>query len=605
MKFNHVYNTLLTIIPLFLVMLLISCSVGDSQPPATIDDLSADEVSRNLNWTAPGDSGNSGRATIYFPRFFDNTEVAEILGVPNLDGVPFSEIEAAVQDNFSDATQVPDFEQPEPAGNPESFLTPRIDITGELTFFYAIVTNDEVGDSSKPSNVAQLSTPLQSIRYESGGAETCLGEAVAAGNLNGDENDQGVSINDIAVGDPCAGIVYIFFGQNDLTDNGSTVIDVSAADVTVIGSAEDGFGASLDTLPDFDSDVRADELLIGAPDFDGGRGKVFVIFGSRDLPSEINLSDPDVDRIEVEGENVGDGFGFEVSVADDVTNGGGLFLVGAPFFGGDTGKVYLYRGAKLDQNTELPATDAEVTFTGQAAGGLFGSDIALLGRINRNSHDEFGVGAPGLSRAYIIFGQSSLSSLDLAVDTTGVVVLEVDGVSSFGTSISGDGDIDEDGEGTPDVIIGAPEADSDTGAVFLYSGDDLLTAFEDGTTATFETKFSGISPGDMFGNSVSVLDGFTPIIEKKKKDTATVLELEVSNADIAAGAPGTDPGTVYLFFGQQDMPAEISAADSDLNVVGDPGDVDFGQKILTMGDVNGDEISDFALGGEGFIQIVY
>jgi FG-GAP repeat protein len=605
MKFNHVSNTLLAIIPMFLVLSLISCSVGDSQAPAQITDLSVDEVSRNLNWTAPGDSGNTGRATIYFPRFYDNTEVAEILGVPNLDGVPFSEIEEAVQDNFAGATQVPDFEQPEPAGNPESFLTPRVDLTGELTFFYAIVTNDEVGDSSKPSNVTQLTTPLQSVRYVSGEAETCLGEAVAAGNLSGDLNDRGISINDIVVGDPCAGIVYIFFGDNDLTDDGSTLIDVSAADVAVIGSADDGFGSSLATLPDFTGDTRADELVIGAPDFDGGRGKIFVIFGSRELPSVIDLSDPEVGRIEVVGENVGDGFGFEVSDADDVVDGGGLFLVGAPFFDGDTGRVYIYRGARLDENTELPATEDEANFTGQAAGGLFGFDIALVGRINRNSNDEFGVGAPGLSRAYIIFGSSSLDSLDLAVDTTGVVVLEVDGVPSFGTSISGDGDIDEDGEGRPDVIVGAPEADSDTGAVFLYSGDELLTAFEDGTTTTFETEFTGISPGDRFGNSVSVLDGFTPILEKKKKDTAIVLELEVSNADIAAGAPGTDPGTVYIFFGQEDLPAEVSAADSDINVVGEPGDTEFAQEVMTTGDVNGDEISDFAVGGEGFIQIVY
>ena len=398
MKLNRVSNTLLAIIPMFLVLSLISCSIGDSQAPAQIQDLSADEVSRNLNWTAPGDSGNSGRATIYFPRFYDNVEVAEILGVPNLDGVPFSEIQEAVQDNFGGATQVPDFQQPEPAGNPESFLTPRVDITGELTFFYAIVTNDEVGDSSRPSNVAQLTTPLQSVRYVSEAADTCIGEAVAAGNLNGDVDDQGIRINDIAIGDPCAGIVYIFFGQNDLTDEGSTVIDVSAADVTVIGSAADAFGASLATLPDFDGDSRAQELVIGAPDFGGGIGKVFVIFGDRDIPSVIELSDPDVDRIEVIGESAGDGFGVEVSVADDVTGGGGLFLVGAPFFDGDTGKVYLFRGGDLDKNTELPASDAVATFTGQEAGGLFGSDIALLGRINRNSHDEFGVGAPGLEQ---------------------------------------------------------------------------------------------------------------------------------------------------------------------------------------------------------------
>lgn len=605
MKFNRVPNTLLAIVSLFFVMSLISCSLGDSNSPAKINDLSADEVSRNLNWTAPGDNGNSGRATIYFPRFFDDTEIAEILGVPNLDDVPFAVIQETVQDNFGDATQVPNFAQPEPAGDPESFLTPRLDLMGDLTYYYAIVTNDEVGDSSKPSNVTQLTTPLQSIRYTSSDAETCIGEAVTAGNFDGDESDQGVSLNDVAIGDPCAGKVYIFYGMNDMTENGSTDINVSAADVTVIGSAADGFGASLASLPDFDGDVRSEELVIGAPDFDGGRGKVFVIFGSRDLPSVIEMSDPEVDRIEVVGENAGDGFGFEVSSADDVTNGGGLFLVGAPFFDGDTGRAYLYRGAKLDQNTELPATDDEATYTGQSAGGLFGYDIALLGRINRNSHDEFGVGAPGISRAYIIFGKSGLSDQDLAVDTTDVVVLEVDGVSSFGTSISGDGDIDEDGEGTPDVIIGAPEADSDRGSVFLYSGEDLLTAFEDGTTTGFETEFTGISSGDRFGSSVSVLDGFTPIIEKKRKDTAIVLEFEVSNADIAAGAPGTEPGTVYVFFGQEGLPAEVSAADSDINVIGEGGDTDFGQKVLTMGDVNGDEVTDFSVGAEGLIQLVY
>lgn len=109
----------------------------------------------------------------------------------------------------------------------------------------------------------------------------------------------------------------------------------------------------------------------------------------------------------------------------------------------------------------------------------------------------------------------------------------------------------------------------------------------------------------MFGASVSVLDGFNPIIEKRQRDTAIVLELEVNNADIAAGAPGTDPGTVFIFFGQSNFPAEVSASDSDVNIVGEPGDVDFAQEVTTMGDVNGDQFSDIAVGGEDFIQITY
>lgn len=593
---------------LLLLIFTVSCAVGDDTPPATIDDLTSDVVTRILNWTAPGDNGNQGRATIYFPRFLDNEQVAEILGVPSLEGVPFSEIEAAVIDNFNDATQVPDFEQPQPAGSPESFLTPRLDISGETMYFYAIRTNDEVGNSSKPSNVAELSTPLQDVRYVSGEPGGCLGESITSANFNGDENDQSdqkISINDIAIGDPCVGRVYIFFGQNDLTDSGSTVIDVSNADVTIIGDPMDEFGASLGNTPDFEGDLRAEELIIGAPGFDNGRGKVYVVFGSRELPSVIDLINGDVEHLEIVGENAGDNFGFSVEDGTRVLKGQGLMIVGAPFFGGDTGKVYVFRGPALEKDVENPASDAGATFTGQSAGGFFGFDLALVGEIDNNSFDEFGVGAPGIGRAYIIFGKSDLQSRDLATDTTDVLILEGEADQDFGFSISGDGDIDEDGEGRPDVIVGAPGTAMDTGSVFLYSGDDLRTAFEDGTDPVVETEFTGITPGGMFGHSISVIPNLTPEIVEKNRQTAIVLEFEVSNADFGVGAPGTPDGTVYVFFGQDDFPATVPASEADITLAGDAGDTEFGNVVQGLGDVNGDQLDDFGVGGPGFIQIEY
>ena len=605
MKFVLKVKSLLSLSFLFFVLFITSCSIGDSDPPATITDLSVDAISRVLDWTAPGDDGNSGRATIYFIRFFDNEEVAAILGVPNLDGVPFIEIEEAVQDNYNDAAQIPDFQRPDVAGSPQSFLAPRLDLTGEMMFFYSIRTNDEVGNSSQPSNVSDLSTPLESIKYVSSEAGSCIGESIAEGNFDGEQEDDGDFINDYAIGDPCLGKVYIFFGANDLTDNGSTLIDVSAADVTVIGNPEDLFGASLAGIPDFESDIRADELVIGAPGFDNDRGKTFVIFGSRELPSVINLSDSSVDRIEVVGENVGDNFGFSVADGDDVTNGSGLFMVGAPFFGSDTGRAYIFRGKGLDQNEEVPATDADATFTGQAPGDMFGFDLANLGRIRRNSFDEIGVGAPGAGRAYVILGQDNIDSRDLAVDTTNVVILEGSAADSFGISISGDGDIDEDGEGTPDVIVGAPDSNMSSGSVFLYSGEDIDTSFEDETSPGFETEFTGISPGDLFGTSVGVMPNLTPEIEKKRKDTAIVLILEVSNADFGVGAPGAPNGIVYLFFGRDDFPAVVSASEADIDVVGEEGEVDFGIEVQGLGDVNGDNFEDFAGGGFEFMRVFY
>ena len=586
-------------------LFLVSCSVGDSNPPAQITDLTAEQVSRVMDWTAPGDSGNSGKATLYLIRYLDNEQVAEILGVPNLDGIPFAIIQETVQDNFNKAIQIPDFQEPEPAGSAQSFLAPRLDITGEMMFFYTIVTNDEVGNSARPSNVVEISTPLTSVKYISSDAGSCIGESVGAGNFDGEQQDDNSTINDIAIGDPCLGRVYIFYGQNDLTDNGSTVIDVSTADVVVIGNASDMFGASLAGIPDFDSDIRAEELVIGAPGFDNGRGKAFVIFGSRELPSVIDLSDPDVDRIEVVGENVGDGFGFSVADGDDVSNGSGLFVVGAPNFSADTGRTYLFRGRGLDQNVEVPATEADATFTGVSSGDMFGFDLANLGRIRRNSFDELGVGAPGAGRAYVIQGQDNIQSRDLAVDTNNVVTLVGSAADSFGFSISGDGDIDQDGTERPDVVVGAPDANMSTGAAFLYSGDSIDDALENGGSPIFESEYRGTSPGDLFGTSVGVMPFFTPELNFRDRATATIVELEQSNADLLVGAPGTASGDVYVFFGSDSLPVLIPATDANITLVGEGGETDFGLLTEGLGDVNGDDFEDFAAGGLEFLKVFY
>ena len=622
MKFSRKLKSVFILSCFGFIALFVSCSVGDSKSPGTISDLSAAEITRLLSWTAPGDNGNSGKVTIYFPRFLSNVQVADILGVPSLEGVPFPEIQNAVIDNFKNATQVPDFQEPQPAGSPESFLSPRLDITGETSYFYTVRSNDETGKSSNPSNVVEFSTPLQNIRYVSGEPGSCLGQSVSAGNYNGDQitqniciidNDQNIcsggsldiGINDIAVGDPCLGKVYIFYGQGDLTDSGNTLIDVSTADVTIIGNASDGFGASLATTADFGGDKDAEELVIGAPDFNNGTGKVYVVFGSSVFPSEINLTDGSVEHIEIEGENQGDNFGLSVEDGSGILNGRGVFVVGAPFYSSDTGRAYVYKGPDLDKTTVNPATSAHAIFTGQQSGGLFGFSLALLGLIDNNSLDELGIGAPDLGKAYIIFGKDDLQSKDLATDTNDVLILEGNADDSFGMSISGNGDIDEDGQGTDDVIVGAPGTNSDTGSVFLYSGTDLEDNLKNGTTPVAETEFTGLNPGDLFGTSISVFPFLTPELIQEQRNTAIVLEYKVINADFGVGAPGVPNGSVYVFFGQDNFPAAVTASQADITLTGQDGDSQYGSVVEGLEDVNGDQEDDFAVGGTGFINLYY
>jgi hypothetical protein len=597
------------------VLFMVGCAVGDENHPGMIDDLSSDTLARLLQWTAPGDNGNSGRATIYFPRYFETEEIEEILGVPSLDGVPFIEIEETVRNNFDTATQVPDFDQPQKAGSPESFLVPRIDILGSTEYYFSVRTNDEVGSSSQPSNVASITTGIQNVRYVSSDPGSCLGTGLSAGNYNGDRttNEQGltVSLNDYAIGDPCLGRVYIFYGQNNLTQNGTGVIDVSTADVTIIGPPNENFGASLATASDFEGDPRALELVIGAPAFDNSRGKFYVVFGSLEFPSVINLTDGSTEHIEVEGENPGDNFGLILQDGAGIMNGRGVMLVAAPFFNAATGKVYVFKGPDLSKTSvNQAASVAHAMFTGQQVDGFFGFSMALLGRIDSSSFDEFGIGAPGLGRAYIFKGKNNLNSIDLATGLGDTLLIQGNAADSFGFSISGDGDVDgefnEDGQvnnSRPDVVVGAPGANGDTGAVFLYSGQVLRDAYDNGTPITIETELSGSVPGEQFGSAVSILPNLTPAPQVRNRDTANVLIFVDSNADIAVGAPGS--GNVYVFFGQPNMPPFLSSNEANLTIPGAEGVSEFGSLVIELFDVNGDEIDDMGVGSDGSVSIYY
>ena len=113
MKNNNLLFKLLLITFVFVTTGFInSCTVGDDTPPSQITDFRISSNAKNFDWTAPGDDGDNGRATLYLLRFYTEQQVADILGVPNLNGIPFAQIQTAVQDNFDDATQVPQFLEP-------------------------------------------------------------------------------------------------------------------------------------------------------------------------------------------------------------------------------------------------------------------------------------------------------------------------------------------------------------------------------------------------------------------------------------------------------------------------------------------------------------
>lgn len=556
---------------LSVISVIISCSVGDSTPPARIEDLSLDLMTRQLNWTATGDNGNSGTATIYDLRFSSEPNVAE---------------------DFANATHIENLPRPFRAGEPQFFLLPRLDITGTLDFFFALDVRDEVGNNSGPSNVVEATTPLVPLEFVNNTSGSCLGESVGAGDFNGDE------IDDIAVGDPCLGMVFIFFGSSELI---AGVLDAFFANVTIIGNAADSFGASVAGIGNVRGGI-SETLAIGAPGFNGGTGEVFIVFGDPRLPSIIDFTNGDLPDALITGENMGDEFGTSIVGLVGVEGGTALWtLVGAPGANSETGEAYLFRSRDIRERDMISASEAEAIFLGEAPGDMFGLTLTPVGDLNGDSLSEFAIGAPGGGQVFVIFGSS-----DISADAS-MVIITGNPTDGFASSISSGEDVD--GDDIPDLLVGAPNTNMDTGSVFLYSGEAISMAQSGGGSPSFESEFTGETSGDMFGSSVAILGDINPEISEVKRASFFVLELIPTNPDFAIGAPGTtEGGSVYLFFGSDDgFPPLVPATDADLPPLngmsqGFPADDEFGSIVLGPGDISFDLINDIVATGLGFAR---
>lgn len=115
-----------------------SVLVDDGVPPATISDLSIDVVGQtfaSLSWTAPGNSGNEGRAGSYEIRF--STE-------PINDG------------NFDTAEPIEDTPRPQIAGSEETYFVRGLE--PETQYYFAIRSIDVFGNVADISNVVTATT---------------------------------------------------------------------------------------------------------------------------------------------------------------------------------------------------------------------------------------------------------------------------------------------------------------------------------------------------------------------------------------------------------------------------------------------------------------
>ncbi|MBU1099556.1 MAG: FG-GAP repeat protein [Bacteroidetes bacterium] len=373
----------------------------------------------------------------------------------------------------------------------------------------------------------------------------------------GDVNNDGYS--DVIVGAPGyssnTGRAYIFLGASGTSMN-------NAAALTMTGeNTGNEFGNSVSSAGFVNNDNYSD-FIIGAAKYESAKGRAYIYMGGASLN---NIAD-----VVITGDNANDNFGSQVSSAGDLNNDGFTdIIIGAESNNFETGFAKIYYGATGVTMDNI----SDGTLTGENTYDKFSVSVSSAGDLNNDGFDDIIVGASnyskGLGKTYIYKGASTFD-INVGLTITG----DAGFGNQFGTSISGAGDINNDG--IDDIIIGAPKYNNYTGRAYIYFGSNSSTP-----NNNVDLVLTGESEESYFGYSVATAgdvnnDGYDDVI-------------------VGAYNYNTGRGRAYIYYGGSSM---NSNADVTLTGTG-IGDF-FGKSVSPAGDVNNDGYDDVIVGAYGY-----
>jgi hypothetical protein len=362
----------------------------------------------------------------------------------------------------------------------------------------------------------------------------------------------------------------------------------------------------------------------------------FTVVDVPDLPSD--LKDMGSSSLAATGNRTstaGANLGQSVAPIGDIDNDGHQdYAIGAPQASNGiealSGVVYVVYGGG-DPHPNLNALGSQGF---RLSGGIFdhaGASITPVGYINHDRYPDFAIGATrtdpltgrvtGLGIVYVVFGgprRGDLSLTQLQTNNAGFYITGPDpspgynaltfgrSPRTFGVSVSGRqagflmSSSDFNGDGRDDLIIGDSSQSRNTtelesGAAYVIFGKDDTANVDATSLGNRGIKITGLGFGAQAGYSVGAVgdvngDGYD---------------------DVAVGSPGVtkagSSGTgwidvVYGTANPHDIDlANISQTDG-FQIAGAPAE-QLGTSIVGLGDLNGDELADYAVAGKNSVVL--
>jgi len=322
----------------------------------------------------------------------------------------------------------------------------------------------------------ELSLTEADVVFTGEAASQGVGEVLAGlGDIDGDD------VGDVAVGAPLAdaraGRVWL------LTDLESSA-SLADVDRQLLGEASEDLAGQAVVGADLDADGEAD-LLVGAPGaLQGGSGsdgkRNGAIYGVFDEVSEAtSLIDSDT---RIYGETESALFGAALADLGDATGDGyDDVAVSAPGQGSAArggGAIYVLPGPLELTNFAVVASFASVRIDGQTEDGALGTALAGPGDLDGDGSADLALSCSGDDSAatdagavYVFLGPFSGTvgvDRDHGTNAETGAAMKAEGEAAgalLGTALAGVGD--QDGNGTAELLVGAPGAGDGAGGAWL------------------------------------------------------------------------------------------------------------------------------------------